>query len=93
MVIENKGYVCFKKMCGVLDIPLGLFVGKVERKCGLMMWCGYSTADTCTMHGDVFIFPDEPVADLRRYTTVTGRVVDAGSTVTSLLCQECNGCV
>jgi hypothetical protein len=39
-----------------------------------------SSAPTCTLHGDLFVYPDTPAADL------------TGETVTSFLCQTCTEC-
>lgn len=41
---------------------------------------GYSNADTCSLHGDLFVFPDTPAEDV------------SGENVTHLLCQACSGC-
>ena len=51
----------------------------------------YSTADTCTSHGDAFVDP-AGAPTLHNYETASGVVVDAGSAFTSFLCQECTGC-
>ncbi|KAF2678450.1 hypothetical protein K458DRAFT_317008 [Lentithecium fluviatile CBS 122367] len=50
------------------------------------------TADTCTPHGDAFIWPDTNAPTLHHYVDVQGNVVDAGASLTSFLCQVCTAC-
>jgi hypothetical protein len=50
-----------------------------------------STADTCTPHGDAFV-DSAGAPDLHAFETVSGEVVDAGSQITSFLCQQCDNC-
>lgn len=52
----------------------------------------YSSADTCTLHGDAFINPTPAAPTLHQFVNVDGVVVDAGSSITSLLCQGCSTC-
>jgi thiamine biosynthesis lipoprotein ApbE len=52
-----------------------------------------STADTCTLHGDAFIDPTPGAPDLHHFLDpATGQVIDAGSQMTSFLCQQCTTC-
>jgi hypothetical protein len=52
----------------------------------------YRTADTCTLHGDAFIFPTPGAPTLHHFENAEGEIVDAGSQITSFLCQECTAC-
>ncbi|PSN71884.1 hypothetical protein BS50DRAFT_583508 [Corynespora cassiicola Philippines] len=50
------------------------------------------TADTCTPHGDAFVYPDTGAPDLHNFVDANGQTVDAGSQATSFVCQECDTC-
>lgn len=61
----------------------------------LVLWdtdFGDSTADTCTPHGDAFVYPDTGAPDLHNFVDANGQTVDAGSQATSFVCQECDTC-
>ncbi|KAF9740312.1 hypothetical protein PMIN06_011280 [Paraphaeosphaeria minitans] len=61
------------------QVPEGVTVGSAKIAPGALCRLTYS-APTCTLHGDVFVFPDTPAEDL------------TSETVTSFLCQTCTGC-
>ncbi|KAF2712198.1 hypothetical protein K504DRAFT_531334 [Pleomassaria siparia CBS 279.74] len=51
------------------------------------------TADTCSLHGDAFVYPTPGAPTLHHFDDpATGTQIDAGSTFTSFLCQQCSGC-
>ena len=58
-----------------------------------MLIVNFSSAETCTSHGDAFVDPTPGAPTLRHFTSpATGEVIDAGSQITSLYCQECTAC-
>ncbi|KAF2727166.1 hypothetical protein EJ04DRAFT_147953 [Polyplosphaeria fusca] len=67
-------------------------VGSLKPSTGQFCRVTY-TADTCTTHGDAFIDPTPGAPDLHHFEDpATQEVIDAGSKITSLLCQQCTGC-
>ncbi|KAF2198352.1 hypothetical protein GQ43DRAFT_164724 [Delitschia confertaspora ATCC 74209] len=85
-------HVPFNK-CVLLEEPFAKNVGSIKPASGQFCRITY-TAPTCTNHGDAFIDPTPGVADLHHFNDpATGTVMDAGSQITSLLCQKCSSCV
>ncbi|ORY17753.1 hypothetical protein BCR34DRAFT_596628 [Clohesyomyces aquaticus] len=78
--------------CQQLAAPYFKNVGSFKVDAGAYCRITY-TADTCTMHGDSFIFPDTNAPDLRHWDDpATGTIIDAGAGFTSFKCQMCTNC-
>ncbi|KAH7139235.1 hypothetical protein B0J11DRAFT_38597 [Dendryphion nanum] len=77
--------------CQTLSAPFYKNVGSIKPDAGAFCRITYS-AETCTSHGDAFIDPTPGAPTLRHFTNVNGEVIDAGSQITSFLCQECTAC-
>ncbi|KAF2473290.1 uncharacterized protein BDR25DRAFT_302244 [Lindgomyces ingoldianus] len=78
--------------CQKLEAPYFKNVGSFRPDAGAYCRITY-TADSCTTHGDAFIWPDSGAPNLHHWDDVaTGQNIDAGSMMTSFLCQECSGC-
>ncbi|KAF2791537.1 hypothetical protein K505DRAFT_248723 [Melanomma pulvis-pyrius CBS 109.77] len=78
--------------CQVLPGPYLNNVGSLKPAAGAFCRITY-TAATCTLHGDAFIDPTPGAPDLHHFDDpATGANIDAGSSLSSFLCQECTGC-
>ncbi|KAF2191387.1 hypothetical protein K469DRAFT_656235 [Zopfia rhizophila CBS 207.26] len=78
--------------CQKLSAPYLENVGSFKPDAGAFCRITY-TADSCTPHGDAFIDPTPGAPDLHHFDDpATGQNIDAGSKMTSFLCQECTGC-
>ncbi|KAF2244312.1 hypothetical protein BU26DRAFT_522981 [Trematosphaeria pertusa] len=78
--------------CYHLEAPYLNNVGSFKVDAGAYCRITY-TAENCTMHGDAFIWPDTNAPTLHHFDDpATQENIDAGSTMTSFLCQECTNC-
>ncbi|KAF2268024.1 hypothetical protein CC78DRAFT_565808 [Lojkania enalia] len=78
--------------CQPLPEPYFKNVGSFKPEAGAFCRITY-TADSCTPHGDAFIWPTDGAPNLHQFDDpATGETTNAGSRMTSFLCQQCTGC-
>ncbi|KAF2111750.1 hypothetical protein BDV96DRAFT_602799 [Lophiotrema nucula] len=78
--------------CQQLAAPYRNNVGSFRPDVGAYCRITY-TAEKCTTHGDAFVEPTPGAPTLHHFDDpATGTNMDAGSNMTSFLCQECTNC-